>query len=332
MDLALLCACVVGFALFMYVLLDGFDLGVGILFLADTRAEDRDDMMASVTPFWDGNETWLVFGGVALFGSFPIAYAILLPALYLPAMVMLFALVFRGVAFEYRVKSSRSRRWWDLSFSAGAAVAAFAQGVMLGAVIGGIKVQERAFAGGAFDWLSPFTFMCGLGLVAGYALLGATWLVMKTEGPLQSRARRVAIRLVPVLALFVVIVSLWTPLEHPAVAQRWFSMPNLIYLSPVPLMAAALILGLWRGLVRGDDRSPFLLTVGVFVLSFLGLAISLYPYAVPFSVTIWQAAAPSPSQVFLLIGIAVMLPVVVLYTGYNYWVFRGKLRKTTAYH
>ncbi len=332
MDLALISAGVVGFALFMYVLLDGFDLGVGIFFLADTRAEDRDDMMASVTPFWDGNETWLVFGGVALFGAFPIAYAILLPALYLPAMVMLFALVFRGVAFEYRFKSSRSRRWWDLSFSVGAALAAFAQGVMLGTVVGGVEVEGRAFAGGAFDWLSPFTLMCGFGLVAGYALLGATWLVMKTEGELQSRARRVALRLVPVLALFIVIVSLWTPLGHPIVAQRWFSMPNLIYLSPVPLVAASLILGLWRRLAHGDDRSPFLLTVGVFGLSFLGLAISLYPYAVPFSVTIWDAAAPSTSQEFLLVGIAIMLPIVVLYTGYNYWVFRGKLRKTSAYH
>ena len=332
MDLAFVSACIVGFALFMYVLLDGFDLGVGILFLVDTRAEDRDAMMASVTPFWDGNETWLVFGGVALFGAFPVAYAILLPALYLPAMVMLFALVFRGVAFEYRIKSNRSRRWWDLSFSAGAAIAAFAQGIMLGAVIGGVEVGERAFAGGAFDWLSPFTLMCGFGLVAGYALLGATWLVMKTEGPLQSRARRMAIRLVPVLALFVVLVSLWTPLGHSVVAHRWFSLPNFIYLSPVPLLAASVLLGLWRGLARGDERSPFLLTIGVFALSFLGLAISLYPYAVPYSVTIWEAVAPAPSLEFLLVGIAAMLPIVVVYTGYNYWVFRGKVRKTTAYH
>src|SRR5206468_4710543 len=180
--------------------------------------------------------------------------------------------------FEYRFKSSRSRPWWDLSFSVGAALAAFAQGVMLGAVIGGVKVEGRAFAGGAFDWLSPFTLMCGFGLVAGYALLGATWLVMKTEGQLQSRARHVAIRLVPVLALFVVIVSLWTPLEHPVVAHRWFSMPNLIYLSPVPLVAAALILGLWRGLLRGYVRSPFLLTIGFFSLSFRGLTIRVSTY------------------------------------------------------
>ena len=181
MDPAFISASIVVFALFMYVLLDGFDLGVGILFFLDPEGENRDHMMASLTPFWDGNETWLVFGGVALFGAFPVAYAILLPALYLPAMLMLFALVFRGVAFEYRFKSGASRRWWDLSFSAGAALAAFVQGVMLGTVVGGFEVDGRAFAGGAFDWLSPFTVMCGLGLVAGYALYGATWLIMKTR-------------------------------------------------------------------------------------------------------------------------------------------------------
>lgn len=223
MGLTLICALVVGFAVFMYVLLDGFDLGVGILFLLNPRSEDRDDMMNSITPFWDGNETWLVFGGVTLFGAFPIAYAILLPALYLPAMIMLFALVFRGVAFEYRFKSSGSRRWWDLSFGAGAIVAAFAQGVMLGTIVGGIKFEGRDFAGGAFDWLSPFTLMCGFGVTAGYALLGATWLVMKTERQLHERARGIALGLMPVVVLFLSIVAIWSPLEHPLIAQRWFA-------------------------------------------------------------------------------------------------------------
>ena len=326
MDLPLICAGVVGFALFMYVLLDGFDLGVGMLFLFDSDPDHRDDMMNSVAPFWDGNETWLVFGG------FPVAYAILLPALYLPAVAMLFALVFRGVAFEYRFKSRASRRWWDWSFNAGAALAAFAQGVMLGAVIGGVKVEGRGFAGGAFDWLTPFAVMCGLGLACGYALFGATWLVMKADGPLQARARLIARRLVPVLALFLAAVAIWTPLAHMTIAERWFGQSNLAYLVPLALATAAAIMLLWRALAQGGERSPFALTAAIFGLAFLGLAISLYPYIVPFSMTIWDAAASRPSQMFMLIGIAIMLPVVLFYTGYNYWVFRGKLGKTVDYH
>jgi cytochrome bd ubiquinol oxidase subunit II len=331
MDLALISAGIVAFALFMYVLLDGFDLGIGILFLVDRDRPDRDEMMTAIEPFWDGNETWLVFGGVALFGGFPIAYAILLPALYLPVMAMLFALVFRGVAFEYRAKSQASRRWWDLSFSVGAGIAAFAQGVMLGAVLNGITVVGHSFAGRPFDWLTPFSVICGLGLIAGYALLGATWLVMKAEEPLQSWARQIAIRLVPVLALFLVLLSLWTPLEHPIVARRWLTLPNILYLAPLPLAAAAALVGLFRSLARGDTRKPFLLTIVVFAFSLAGLGTSLFPYVIPFGTTIWDAAAPPPSQKFMLMGIAVMLPVVIAYTGYNYWVFRGKLGKNTAY-
>ncbi len=286
MDLPLIFAVIVGLALFLYVLLDGFDLGVGILYFLDRKAEHRDHMMASLTPFWDGNETWLVFGGVALFGAFPVAYAILLPALYLPAMFMLFALVFRGVAFEYRFKSTASRRWWDISFSAGSAAVAFAQGVMLATVIDGFQVEGRAFAGGAFDWLSPFTLMCGLGLVAGYALYGATWLIMKTEGPVNRRARHNALRLLPVVIGFLALVSIWTPLEHRVVTERWFSLPNLYFLAPVPVLTAAAIVALWRALASGSERTPFLLMIGIFGLSSVGLGVSLYPYIVPFNMTL----------------------------------------------
>jgi cytochrome bd ubiquinol oxidase subunit II len=332
MDLAFISALVVVFALFMYVLLDGFDLGVGILFLLDPDGEDRDHMMGSLTPFWDGNETWLVFGGVALFGAFPVAYAILLPALYLPAMVMLFALVFRGVAFEYRFKSSASRRWWDLSFGAGAAIAAFVQGIMLGTVIGGFAINGHTFAGGAFDWLSPFTVMCGLGLVAAYSLYGATWLIMKTEGAVQARARRSASTLLPVFVGFLALISIWTPLRHPIVAERWFSVPNIFYLAPVPALTAFAIVRLRLALVNASEIAPFFILTAVFGLSFVGLGTSLYPYIVPYSMTIWQAASAPQSQMFLLTGIAVMLPIVLAYTGYNYWVFRGKLGKSITYH
>lgn len=332
MDLTLVAASVIGFALVMYVLLDGFDLGIGILFLVDTRKEDRDIMMNTITPVWDGNETWLVLGGAGLFAAFPLAYATILPALYIPVMVMLFALVFRGVAFEYRFKSERTQRYWDLSFSAGAAIAGFAQGVMLGAVINGIAVSDRRFVGGAFDWLTPFSLMCGLGLIVGYAMLGATWLILKTDGGVQDWAHRQAKRLTPALAAFVGLVSLWTPYSHPEVARRWFTLPNLLLLAPVPIVTALVFICLWRALHRREEIAPFFLTIAVFLLCFIGLSVSLYPYAVPYTVTIWDAAPQRESQIFLLLGVAVLLPVILAYTSYTYWIFRGKTGMNAGYH
>lgn len=332
MELTILAIGIIAFALFMYVLLDGFDLGVGILFLVDTRKEDRDILMNTITPFWDGNETWLVLGGAGLFATFPLAYATLLPALYIPLMIMLFALVFRGVAFEYRYKSSRTQRYWDLAFSLGAAVAAFAQGVTLGAVITGIAVADRRFVGGSFDWLTAFNLMCGAGLVVGYALLGATWLILKTEDKVQAWAYRMATLLVPALLGFVALVSLWTPYAHPQVAARWFSLPNLVLLAPIPLATGWTFLRLWRGLERREEIAPFFLTIAIFVFSSAGLAVSLYPYVVPYNVTIWDAAPQREAQIFMITGVAVMLPLVLAYTGYNFWVFRGKVSSTTGYH
>jgi len=332
MDLTPISGLVIAFALFMYVLLDGFDLGVGILFLVDTRKEDRDVMMTSLIPFWDGNETWLVLGGAGLFAAFPLAYATLMPALYIPLMAMLFALVFRGVAFEYRFKSERTQQFWDYLFSFGAGLAAIAQGMALGTVISGIPVADRQFAGGSFDWLTPFNVMCGVGLVFGYALLGATWLVMKTEGDVQRRAYRIAGKLVPAIAMFVMLVSLWTPYAHPSVAERWFSRPNVIYLSPVPIATAVTLLLLWRKLQLRKEVAPFFLTITVFVLSAIGLAVSLFPFVVPYSVTIWDAAPQRKAQSFLLIGITLMLPIVLGYTALNYFIFRGKVGKGGVYH
>jgi cytochrome d ubiquinol oxidase subunit II len=319
-------------AVVMYVLLDGFDLGVGILFPYAPGDPERDVMMTSVAPIWDANETWLVLGGAALFGAFPLAYSIILSGTYVPLLIMLIALILRGVAFEFRFKAARGRHFWDKAFHYGSVLATFAQGLVLGAFIQGFKVADRNFAGGTLDWLTPFAVMTGVALIAGYALLGCCWLIWKTEHDLQEWAYRTARPLLLAVLLFVGLVSVWTPLREPAIAERWFSWPNLLYLSPVPIATAAATLGLWRAIVRRRERLPFLLAMCLFLLSFLGLGISLWPHAVPPDITIWDAAAPPTTQVFLIIGIGGLLPFILGYTAFSYYVFRGKARPEEGYH
>ncbi|NLO79528.1 MAG: cytochrome d ubiquinol oxidase subunit II [Xanthomonadaceae bacterium] len=333
LDLPLVWASILALGVFMYVLLDGFDLGVGILFpLGETDAE-RDVMMNSVAPVWDGNETWLVLGGGGLLAVFPLAYAVIMPALYFPVLLMLIALIFRGVAFEFRFKAPPRRRWlWDHSFNLGSVVATFSQGLVLGGFLQGFEVAGRDFAGGPFDWLSPFTVFVGLALICGYALLGATWLIIKTEGELQERFYRLARPLLLGVVLFIVAVSVWTPLKHPAIAERWFSWPNLLYLSPVPIVTALVALLLLRALRRRREVQPFVLSLALFLLCYLGLGISLWPYAAPPSITIWDAASDPSSQLFLLVGTLFLLPFILFYTGYAYFVFRGKVREGEGYH
>ncbi|HYC05736.1 MAG TPA: cytochrome d ubiquinol oxidase subunit II [Azospirillaceae bacterium] len=332
-DLTLIWTAITGFAVFMYVLMDGFDLGVGILFpFAPGGDEDRDVMMNTVAPIWDGNETWLILGAAGLFAGFPLAYSILLPALYLPVLLMLIALIFRGVAFEFRFKAERSRPWWNLSFHAGSLFATFAQGLVLGAFIQGIPVEGRNYAGGLWDWFSPFTLLTGVALIAGYALLGCTWLIMKTEGPLQAWCYKIAPFILVAVMVFVGAVSLWTPLTQPAIAERWFSFPNFYYLSQVPLITAATAGALVWSIWKRKESAPFLLTMALFLLSYLGLAISLWPNIVPPEVTIWEAASPPESQKFLLVGLAFLIPTVLAYTAFTYWVFRGKVRAGAGYH
>jgi cytochrome bd ubiquinol oxidase subunit II len=329
--LPLVWAAIIAFAVAMYVLLDGFDLGIGILFpLAPGHAE-RDVMMNSVAPVWDGNETWLVLGGGGLMAAFPLAYGVVLPAVYVPIVIMLLSLVLRGVAFEFRFKAERSRFVWDAAFAGGSTLAALAQGLTLGAFVHGFVVSGDQFAGGPFDWLSPFSLMTGVGLICGYALLAATWLVLKTEDALQAWSRRTAEMALVAVVGFIALVSLWTPFEEPDIALRWFAWPNILYLSPVPIVTAAVAIALWLQLWRGRERSPFFLAVSLFLLSFLGLGISLWPYAVPRSVTIWQAAAQPEAQLFLLVGVVVLIPLILAYTSYSYWVFRGKVRGA-GYH
>jgi cytochrome d ubiquinol oxidase subunit II len=314
------------------VLLDGFDLGIGILFPLNPQEQQRDVMMNSVAPFWDGNETWLILGGGGLFVAFPKAYGIIMSGLYLPVIIMLLALVFRGVAFEFRWVAKPRHQFWDLAFAGGSALAAFMQGVILGGLLQGIAVKDGAFAGGSFDWLAPFPIFTGIATVAGYALLGTTWLIMKTEGEVAGIARKQAKTLLLAVLLMMVIVSLWTPLVFPRIWERWFSMPNFLYLSPVPLLTAYAAYTCWNGLERGDDTRPFVASVSLFLLGFLGLAISNMPYLVPPSVTVWDAAAHPTSQMFMLVGTLVLLPVILGYTAFVYYTFRGKVKPGEGYH
>ena len=325
-------AALIGIAVAMYVVLDGFDLGVGILFPFAHNESERDQMMNSVAPFWDGNETWLVLGGAGLLVAFPLAYAVIMPALYLPVIVMLLALVFRGVAFEFRSVAVTSKHYWNFAFAAGSTVAAICQGVILAALIQGIKVENGVFAGGPFDWATPFALLCGLGVAAGYALLGATWLVLKTEGAVAERAREQAKVLLIVVLAFMAVVSLWTPLAFERIARRWFSTPNIYFLWPVPLVTAFTALMAWRWLDERREVLPFLASIVLFLLGYLGLVISTFPYLVPPTLTIWQTAAVPASQIFMLLGTLVLLPVILGYITFVYWLFRGKVREGEGYH
>ncbi|MBA3563380.1 MAG: cytochrome d ubiquinol oxidase subunit II [Gammaproteobacteria bacterium] len=335
MDLTLIWAAIIALGVVVYVVLDGFVLGIAILFPFARTHADRDVMMNSVAPVWDGNQTWLVLGGAGLFAVFPAAYSILLPALYVPVLLMLIALVYRGVSFEFRFKSDRSRRLWDVSFSLGGFLAALCQGLILGTVVQGFEVQNGEYTGGPFDWLSPFTLLTGASVIIGYSLLGSTWLIMKTVGELQAWSYRIARFLLPVLVVCIGAVSIYTPLDQPAIAERWFSLPNFYYLSQVPLITFIVSVSCWYVLKRerqAQQSLPFYFSIGLFLLSYAGLVISIWPYIVPRAVTVWEAAAPPATQAFALIGYVVFLPLVIGYTVMAYRVFRGKVRHGEGYH
>jgi cytochrome d ubiquinol oxidase subunit II len=329
--LPMIWAGIIGFAVAMYVILDGFDLGMGMLTPFAATDEDRDQMINSVAPFWDGNETWLVLGGVGLLVAFPLAYSIVMPAMYLPVILMLLALVFRGVAFEFRIVSN-SKRLWNVAFAGGSTLAGFCQGLILGGMIQGIRVEAGQYAGGPFDWATPFAFLCGVGVTAGYALLGATWLVMKTEGPVSEHARTQARWLLIAVLVSMGLVSLWTPWLFASIADRWFSLPNIFYLAPVPIVTGLAAAVAWVTLERGHSATPFFASIAMFLLGFLGLVISWFPYLVPPSLTIWDTAAAPSSQAFMLAGAAVLLPLILAYTFGVYWVFRGKTKPGESYH
>jgi cytochrome d ubiquinol oxidase subunit II len=316
---------------YIYVLLDGFDLGIGVLYGMSTEPRHRDLMMRSIAPIWDGNETWLVFCGVALLSAFPLAFSIIIPAVYFPVLIMLLALIFRGVAFEYRFTDSLRRRFWDGAFHYGSLIATFSQGMILGAFVQGFQTDGRHYTGGSWDFLTFFTVLTGIALIGGYTLLGAGWLIIKTEGDLQAWARRMGRGALLFVAAGIALVSVWTPWMEQRIFQRWFAWPGIAYLAPIPLATAAVIIWAWRSLGRGRSTSPMLAASLLFLLAYVGIGISLWPTIVPYRVTLWQAASSPSTQAFLLVGALPLLPVILMYSGWSYWVFRGKVHSDIGY-
>ncbi|NIF03753.1 cytochrome d ubiquinol oxidase subunit II [Pantoea sp. Acro-805] len=332
-DFSIIWFAIIVFGTLMYIVMDGFDLGIGLLLPFNKDPVERDMMVNTVAPVWDGNETWLVLGGAALYGAFPLAYSVLLDALSIPLTAMLIGLIFRGVAFEFRFKATEEHRpFWDKSFIAGSLLATFSQGVAVGAILNGFPVSGREYVGSSMSWLSPFPLFCGVGLVIAYALLGCTWLIMKTEHELHRKMSALATPLTLTLLLVVGMISIWTPLTHADIAQRWFSRPNLFWFMPVPVLVLLCSWGIVRAIKREAHYSPFLLTLALIFLGFSGLGISIWPNIIPPSITIWQAASPASSQAFMLVGGLLIIPVILGYTFWSYYVFRGKIKADEGYH
>lgn len=332
LDLPLIWGGLIAIAVFMYVLLDGFDLGVGILFPFAPTDECRNKLMTSIAPFWDGNETWLVLGGGGLLAAFPKAYAVIMPALYIPIIFMLVALIFRGIAFEFRFKASNKvRPYWDAAFHFGSLFAAFFQGVILGSLVEGLEVVNFQFAGGHWDWVSAFPILTGIALVSGYGLLGATWLILKTTGETQQWARECAAYALIYVVGFVGLVSIWMVFGNEIIMQRWLTWPNVIFLIPLPLGVVVLGALLAKWIYQEKELAPFLATLGLFALNYIGLAISFWPWIVPYQITLWEGAAVGESLSLLLVGAVILLPIILGYTAYSYYIFRGKTDNTLTY-
>lgn len=331
-DYALIWAGLIAFAVLAYIILDGFDLGIGIMSPFIKKKEDRETAMNTIAPIWDGNETWLVLGGGGLFAVFPLAYSIILPALYMPIILMLLGLIFRGVAFEFHWRAKKSQHLWDKGFAIGSLVAALCQGIALGALVQGIAVDGRDYAGGWWDWLTPFSLTTGIALAVGYVLLGATWLNMKTTGSLQKQSLSIAKIAGLATFGFIGLISLCMVFIEQQYLHRWFDAPNIYYLSVIPILVLIVGVSLFLALKKKREVSPFFLSISLFLLSYIGLAVSFFPNLVPPSISLWQAAAPDSSLKFLLVGAAFLLPIILAYTTYAYWVFRGKVKEGEAYH
>ena len=326
MDISLIWAMIIALGVLIYVVLDGFDLGIGILFPFIQDQQERDVMMNTVAPVWDGNETWMVLGGAGLFAAFPIVYATVLSALYMPITLMVIALIFRGVAFEFRFKANRTKALWDFAFIGGSTIASFLQGMILGAYIQGLKTENGIFVGGSFDWFTPFSMFTGIGVVVMYAALGCGWLILKTDDGLQEKMYELMPKLIIALFIIFAAVSLYTPYSQPAIAAKWFTVPLLIYFSPVPILVIIFTVLTWRACLNRNEHKPFLYTLVLMFLAYSGFVITLWPNIIPPSVTIWEAAAPRNSQMFALIGAVVMIPIILAYTFWGYWIFRDKVR------
>ncbi|WP_420737730.1 cytochrome d ubiquinol oxidase subunit II [Bradyrhizobium japonicum] len=331
LDLVPIWTLILALAVFFYVLLDGFDLGVGMLYGLAPDKRSRNTIMNSIAPIWDGNETWLVLGSLGLLAAFPTAFAVIIRAVYFPILIMLLALVFRGVAFEFRFRDAENKTFWDRAFCYGSAIATFAQGVVLGAFVQGFPVRDGQFAGTSFAFLTPFSVLTGVALMFGYSLLGAGWLILKTEGDIQAAARRQGRICLTGTVAAIAIVSIWTPIMSPAVAARWFSWPNTALFLPVPVLSGAIALWTWRSLGSKAEATPFFAAIGLFVLTYIGMAISLYPMIVPYQLTLWEAASSPRTQAFLLVGTLFLIPLILTYSSWSYWVFRGKVRADVGY-
>lgn len=331
LDLPLIWGGLIALSVFIYVLLDGFDLGCGILFPFAGSDKNRSRMMNSIAPFWDGNETWLVLGGGGLFAAFPVAYGIIMTGLYLPVTFMLFGLILRGVAFEFRFKSSKRRYVWDSVFFIGSISAAFFQGVMLGALVRGLEASDRLYSGGPFDWLTPFAIMCGIAVIIGYALLGSTWLIIKTEYKLQIWARKVSGWLLSALILAMVVVTVFMYFSDILALDGWFSFPGILYLAPMPIIVVLLFFFMRKDLTTEREYRPFLLTVALFLMGYIGVCFAIFPYIVPYQMTIYEAAAADTSLSFMLIGAGIMLPIILSYTAFAYYTFKGKSNHEPMY-
>lgn len=324
LDLPLIWGGLIALSVFIYVLLDGFDLGCGILFPFAGSDKNRSRIMNSIAPFWDGNETWLVLGGGGLFAAFPVAYGIIMSGLYLPVIFMLFGLIMRGVAFEFRFKANKRRHVWDSFFFVGSVVAAFLQGVMLGALIQGMEASNRLYTGGPFDWLTPFALVCGVAVVIGYALLGSTWLIIKTEHKLQVWARKVSEWLLFALVAAMIVVTVFMYFSDIDAVGNWFSMPSILYLAPMPIIVALLFFVMRKDLTGEREYRPFLLTAALFLMGYIGVCSAIFPYIVPYQMTIYEAAAADTSLSFMLVGAGIMLPIILSYTAFAYYTFKGK--------
>lgn len=320
LDITLIWGGLLAFVVLAYIIFDGYDLGVGILIPLMHSDQDRSQMLGSVR-LWDANETWLVLGGGGLFAIFPLAYSIIFPALYIPLIGMLLALVVRGVVSEFRWQNMQHRLVWDFLFFLGSLSAALFQGFILGSLVQGIEVVNNAYAGGPFDWLTPFSAMTGIALVVGYSLLGSTWLALKTQGELQQKAFALIKKICAAMVVMIGVVSIWTPFLRQDYFSRWFTWPEIIYVLPVPLLLLAAIATLFRAVNKQNTWLPFVAAISIFILSYIGLLISIFPYVVPESLTIWQAAAPMASQKFLLPGTLILVPIILAYTSYAHWVF-----------
>ena len=342
LDLQLIWAGLIATAVLLYVTLDGFDLGVGILFPFAKSKEERDVMMNTIAPVWDGNETWLVLGGGGLLAAFPLAYSVLMPALYLPVLLMLAGLILRGVAFEFRFRArNRGRKFWTQMFAGGSILTALAQGLILGGFIQGVTVADNRFAGGPFDWLTPYTLLVAAGIVVGYALLGGTWLMMKTSDNLHGDAKRWTLISAAGVAVLLAAVSVATLFVHPRIADRWgfdasaglaVDWATLAPLLAIPVLGLAGLAVVFAMARKGSHRWPFVGAMVVFLSGYLGLAASFMPSIVPYDIDFRQAAAPDNALALMLVGTAAILPLILGYTGWVYWVFRGKVDAQAGYH